>query len=205
MGPLATVAPKAQRQTEIGTATTSLPRPGTTPGPGGRATGVTTVAAPPKRGPRSTTGTGPTPVPNRPPVPTVGTVTPATADTQVFNDLVTKFMDRLEGLEKAQEGQSTLTKQLIKANRDAKSSPDGPTTEEDILDNKEGTVQLPDTGASRGLPARRQKALSVANRGMFCLPDLAALRHFVCEACTVRAVVNRELTVNARPIWYCSC
>jgi hypothetical protein len=32
------------------------------------------------------------------------------------------------------------------------------------------------------------------NRGMFCLPNLAALRHFVCEACTVRAVVNRELS-----------
>jgi hypothetical protein len=70
-------------------------------------------------------------------------------------------MDRLEGLEKAQEAQSTLTEQLIKANRDAKSSPDGP-TEEDILDNEEGTVQLPDTGASRGLPARRQKAYAVA-------------------------------------------
>jgi hypothetical protein len=30
------------------------------------------------------------------------------------------------------------------------------------------------------------------NRGMFCLPDLAALRHSVCEACMVRAVVNRD-------------
>jgi hypothetical protein len=32
------------------------------------------------------------------------------------------------------------------------------------------------------------------DRGLFCPPDLASLRHFVCEACTVRAALNRELS-----------
>jgi hypothetical protein len=32
------------------------------------------------------------------------------------------------------------------------------------------------------------------DRGLFCPPDLASLRHFVCEACTVRAVLGRELS-----------
>jgi hypothetical protein len=42
------------------------------------------------------------------------------------------------------------------------------------------------------------------DRGLFCTPNLASFKHFVCEACTVRAALSRELGKRVTD-WRSSC
>jgi hypothetical protein len=81
-------------------------------------------------------------------------------ETPAFTKLVSKFMDHLEGLEKAQAAQTTLTQQLLQSARDLPP----PTPNNVLSDEEEDTVQMPELVQRSDTPERprRSKVYAVA-------------------------------------------